>query len=72
MYKESRVGGWGLIQGSIWAIICMEFRGKRGQGLGKGLWGEVCVWWGEVGYFSLTSVDATALFLLFLYIYIFF
>lgn len=24
-------------------IICMEFRGKRGQGLGKGLWGEVCV-----------------------------
>lgn len=50
----------------------MEFRGKRGQGLGKGLWGEVCVWWGEVGYFSLTSVDATALFLLFLYIYIYF
>lgn len=50
----------------------MEFRGKRGQGLGKGLWGEVCVWWGEVGHFSLTSVDATALFLLFLYIYIYF
>lgn len=71
MYKESRVGV-GADSREHLGNHLYGVQGEGGQGLGKGLWGEVCVWWGEVGYFSLTSVDATALFSLFLYIYIFF